>query len=86
LNLSHNRNQVAKDFDSAAADSLVISAPTASVLSWRMTMNKRTCAACERPFDDTAIRVDNGGKPAEVRCTECALALNKAGADALPEG
>jgi hypothetical protein len=42
-------------------------------------MNKRTCAANERACDD-------GGKPAEVRCTECALALNKVSADALPEG
>jgi hypothetical protein len=48
-----------------------------------MTMNNRTCAAPERPFDDTALRVDDDSKPA---CTECALALNKAGANALLEG
>lgn len=49
-------------------------------------MNKRTCTAPERPFDDTALRVDDKDKPAKVRCTECALALNKAGGNALPEG
>jgi hypothetical protein len=49
-------------------------------------MNNRTCAAPGRPFDDTALRVDDAGKPAKVRCTECAFALNKAGANALPEG
>jgi hypothetical protein len=84
LNLSHNRHQVAKDPDSAAARFQVFSASTASVLSWRITMNKRTCAAPERPFDDIALRVDD--EPAKVRCTECALALNKAGANVLPEG
>ena len=29
-------------------------------------MNKRTCAAPERPFDDTALRVDDDGKPAKA--------------------
>lgn len=49
-------------------------------------MNKRTCAAPERPFGDITLRVDDDGKPTKVRCTECALALNKADANALPEG
>lgn len=56
------------------------------VLKWRKTLNERTCAACDCPLDSTAISVNINGKPVEVCCNECALALNEAGATALPEG
>jgi len=43
-----------------------------------MTMNKKTCAACDCPLDDSAISVTIGGKTVEVCCDECATALNEA--------
>jgi hypothetical protein len=48
-------------------------------------MNERTCAACDCPLDGDAISVNVGGKAVEVCCHDCALALNEAGAAALPE-
>ncbi|MDB5494784.1 MAG: hypothetical protein JWP86_2121 [Phenylobacterium sp.] len=43
-------------------------------------MSERTCAACDCLLDDAAIRVNVGGRPVEVCCRDCAIALNEAGA------
>lgn len=43
-------------------------------------MSEKTCAACDCPLDSTAISVNIGGKPVEVCCQNCAIALNEAGA------
>ena len=43
-------------------------------------MSERTCAACDCPLDSAAIRVSIGGKPVEVCCEDCAIALKEAGA------
>jgi len=43
-------------------------------------MSERTCAACDCPLDDDAIHVNIGGRPLEVCCQECAIALKEAGA------
>ena len=40
-------------------------------------MSENTCAACDCPIDNQAIRVNVGGKPVEVCCAECAQALNE---------
>jgi hypothetical protein len=46
-------------------------------------MKKRDSAACGCRIDDIALRVND--KFAEICCTEYALALTDAGADALLE-
>ena len=51
---------------------------TPSNVTTEMTMNKKTCAACDCPLDDSAISVTIGGKTVEVCCDECAIALNEA--------
>jgi len=43
-----------------------------------MTMNTKTCAACDCPLDASAISVTIGGKTVEVCCDECAIALREA--------
>jgi hypothetical protein len=43
-------------------------------------MSEKTCAACDCPLDSTAISVNIGGKPVEVCCQNCAIALNETGA------
>jgi hypothetical protein len=43
-------------------------------------MSERTCAACDCPLDSAAISVNIGGKPVEVCCQDCAIALGEAGA------
>ena len=48
-------------------------------------MTDKTCAACDGPLDSEAISVSIGGRPVEVCCAECALALNEAASVALPE-
>jgi hypothetical protein len=67
-----------------SAPFLVLSTSTDTVLTWRKTLSDKTCAACDCPLDSAAISVNVGGKPVEVCCHECALALNEAAA-ALPE-
>jgi hypothetical protein len=62
-----------------------LSAQADEVLNRRTIMNERTCAACDCPLDDAAISVKVGGKAVEVCCQDCAVALNEAGAGALPE-
>ena len=41
-------------------------------------MKERTCAACDCPLDESAIKVKIGGKTVEVCCEECALKLREA--------
>jgi pimeloyl-ACP methyl ester carboxylesterase len=50
-----------------------------------MNMGDKTCAACDCPLDDSAIRVAVGGKPVEVCSSACADALNEACAARLPQ-
>jgi hypothetical protein len=49
-----------------------------SILTTEMTMNTKTCAACDCPLDASAISVTIGGKTVEVCCDECAIALKEA--------
>jgi hypothetical protein len=41
-------------------------------------MATRTCAACDSALDADAIEVLIGGKPVEVCCEPCAVALKEA--------
>ena len=43
-------------------------------------MTAKTCAACDCPLDDGAIRVKLGQNTVEVCCDECARALREADA------
>ena len=43
-------------------------------------MSERTCAACDYPLDEHAIRVTIGGRTVEACCEECAQKLREAGA------
>lgn len=49
-------------------------------------MGLKTCAACDYPLDDNAIKVTIGGKTVEVCCEECAVALGEAKASAQGAG
>lgn len=49
-------------------------------------MNERTCAACDCELDESAITVTIGGKPVEVCCDACAIALGEAHASAVGDG
>ena len=46
-------------------------------------MTEKTCAACDYPLDENAIKVTIGGKTVEVCCEECARKLNEAHASAV---
>ena len=46
-------------------------------------MTKKTCAACDYPLDENAIKVKIGGKTVEVCCEECATKLKEAYASAV---
>lgn len=41
-------------------------------------MNEKTCAACDYPLDDNAIKVTVGHRQVEVCCEECAQKLREA--------
>ena len=41
-------------------------------------MSENTCAACDCPLDENAIKVTIGGRTVEVCCEECARKLNEA--------
>lgn len=41
-------------------------------------MSDKTCAACDCPLDEHAIKVKVGGKAVEVCCEECAEKLREA--------
>jgi hypothetical protein len=43
-------------------------------------MQTDTCAACDCPLEDERVSVTIGGKPVEVCCEECAIALKEAAA------
>jgi hypothetical protein len=43
-------------------------------------MTAKTCAACDCPLDDSAIKVKLGQNTVEVCCDECARALREADA------
>jgi len=49
-------------------------------------MSEQTCAACDCPLDGAAVRVNIGGKPVEVCCEDCAIALGETGASERVEG
>ncbi|MBE1161718.1 hypothetical protein [Dyella acidiphila] len=42
-------------------------------------MSEKTCAACDYPLDDNAIKVTIGNRVVEVCCEECAQKLREAG-------
>lgn len=44
----------------------------------RRAMSERTCAACDYPLDDNAIKVTVGHRVVEVCCEECAEKLREA--------
>jgi hypothetical protein len=44
-----------------------------------MTMAQDSCAACDCPLDEDRRTVTIGGRPVEVCCEQCAVALNEAG-------
>jgi hypothetical protein len=46
-------------------------------------MNGNTCAACDYPLDESAIKVTIGGRTVEVCCEDCARKLNEAHAAAI---
>lgn len=41
-------------------------------------MSEKTCAACDYPLDDNAIKVTVGHRTVEVCCEECAEKLREA--------
>jgi hypothetical protein len=41
-------------------------------------MSEKTCAACDYPLDDNAIKVTIGHRVIEVCCEECAQKLREA--------
>lgn len=43
-------------------------------------MKTDSCAACDCPLEGESIIVTIGGKPVEVCCDECAIALKEAAA------
>ncbi len=43
-------------------------------------MTAKTCAACDCPLDDSAIKVKIGQSTVEVCCDDCARALREADA------
>ena len=45
-------------------------------------MTGNTCAACDCPLDESAIKVTIGGRTVEVCCEDCAKKLNEAYASA----
>jgi RNase P subunit RPR2 len=45
-------------------------------------MAATTCAACDYPLDQNAIKVNIGGKTVEVCCEDCAQKLRQANASA----
>jgi hypothetical protein len=49
-------------------------------------MSERTCAACDYPIEDGAIKVNVGGKTVEVCCEECAQKLKEAAVSATAAG
>jgi hypothetical protein len=46
-------------------------------------MGEGTCTVCDCPLGDVAVRIDIGGKPVGVCCSQ---ALNETSVAALPEG
>jgi hypothetical protein len=46
-------------------------------------MTGTTCAACDCPLDESAIKVTVGGRTVEVCCEDCARRLNEAHASAI---
>ena len=73
-----DRNQLAKEFDSAAAARGAEFARYSPTFERRNDMTQKTCAACDCPLDDTAINVKLGGRTVEVCCEECAVKLKEA--------
>lgn len=45
-------------------------------------MSEKTCAACDYPLDENAIKVTIGNRVVEVCCEECAQKLREASAKA----
>lgn len=45
-------------------------------------MSEKTCAACDYPLDENAIRVTIGGQVVDACCEECAVKLREAHAAA----
>ncbi len=45
-------------------------------------MSEKTCAACDYPLDDNAIKVTIGSRVVEVCCEECAQKLREASSKA----
>jgi hypothetical protein len=41
-------------------------------------MTENTCAACDCPLDESAIKVTINGRTVEVCCEDCARLLNEA--------
>jgi hypothetical protein len=41
-------------------------------------MSEKTCAACDYPLDENAIKVTLGNRVVEVCCEECAQKLREA--------
>lgn len=41
-------------------------------------MSEKTCAACDYPLDENAIKVTIGNRVVEVCCEECAQKLREA--------
>jgi hypothetical protein len=50
-----------------------------------MAAAQKTCAACDYPLDENAIKVTIGGQTVEVCCEECAQKLQEAHASARKE-
>jgi hypothetical protein len=46
-------------------------------------MSEKTCAACDYPLDQNAIKITVGGRTVEVCCDDCARKLKEAHATAV---
>lgn len=47
-------------------------------------MNEKTCAVCDYPLDQNAIKVKIGARTVEVCCEECAQKLREASEKPAP--